>query len=54
MADDVLANLTPAGVAAFYSRLADGVDARPGKHDVSVAALLGVVVEHVTLEPSVE
>jgi hypothetical protein len=40
MADDVLASLPPAEVAAFYSRLADGVDARKGKLDVSLAALL--------------
>ncbi len=40
MADDVLAKLTPAQVAAFYARLADGVDARKGKLDVSLAALL--------------
>lgn len=40
MADDVLAKLTPAEVAAFYSRLADGVDLRKGKLDVSLAALL--------------
>jgi hypothetical protein len=40
MADDVLAKLTPTDVAAFYSRLADGVDARRGKLDVSLAALL--------------
>jgi hypothetical protein len=40
MADDVLAQLTPTDVAGFYSRLADGVDARRGKLDVSLAALL--------------
>jgi hypothetical protein len=40
MADDVLAGLPPADVAAFYSRLADGVDARRGKLEVSLAALL--------------
>jgi hypothetical protein len=40
MADDPLAALSPAEVAAFYGRLADGVDARKGKLDVSLAATL--------------
>ncbi len=40
MADDYLARLDPPAVAAFYGRLADGVDARKGKLEVSLAALL--------------
>jgi hypothetical protein len=36
---DVLANLPPAKVAAFYARLADAVDANKGALDVSLAAL---------------
>jgi hypothetical protein len=40
MAVDVLAALSPQAVAAFYGRLADGVDARRGKLDVSLAATL--------------
>lgn len=40
MADDVLAALSTQAVAAFYSRLADSVDARKGKLDVSLAAML--------------
>jgi hypothetical protein len=40
VADDVLAALPPPLVAAFYGRLADGVDARKGKLEISLAALL--------------
>lgn len=37
---DVLATLPPNQVAAFYGRLADSVDARKGKLEVSLAAQL--------------
>jgi hypothetical protein len=40
MAEDVLAPLPPAQVAAFYRRLAASVDAHRGKVKVSLAALL--------------
>lgn len=37
---DVLAQLPPKEVAKFYARLADGIDQRKGKLDVSLAAML--------------
>jgi hypothetical protein len=40
MAEDTLGKLTPPEVAAFYARLADGVDQRKGTLKVSLAAML--------------
>jgi hypothetical protein len=40
MAEDVLAKISPPEVAAFYRRLAEGVDARKGALKVSLAAAL--------------